>query len=235
VSGERGSPDLHGAWHERWREGRIGFHIGRPHDALLRHAGCFLPPPGGSVFVPLAGKAHDLVWLRDQQRQVVAVELSPLAVQAFHEEHGIRAVVREHPRFRVHESPGIRFFEGDVFDLRAADVGPLAAVFDRAALIALPREERARYVPHVRSLLAPGARTLLVSLSTDPADLDGPPYPVGGEEIAALYGAHASIRLLEASDAMDDRFREKGAHRVREEVWLLEPRAVSARGPLPGS
>jgi len=70
-------------WHQRWREGRIGFHQDRPTPLLLEHWPALELTVGSQVFVPLAGKSLDLVWLAAQGYRVLGVELSPLAVAQF--------------------------------------------------------------------------------------------------------------------------------------------------------
>ena len=66
--------DTHAAavndWHERWHDGRIGFHLPRTHRLLMKHKNSLLgegvtSPPELSkrVFVPLCGKAVDMLWL----------------------------------------------------------------------------------------------------------------------------------------------------------------------------
>ena len=52
-------PDL---WHDRWREGRIGFHQDKPTPLLLKHWPAMGIAAGAKVFVPLAGKSLDLAW-----------------------------------------------------------------------------------------------------------------------------------------------------------------------------
>ena len=45
--------------------------------------------PGSRVLVPLAGKTLDVAWLAQQGHAVLAVELSPIAVGQFFEEHAL--------------------------------------------------------------------------------------------------------------------------------------------------
>lgn len=49
-------------------------------------------------------------------------------------------------------APGIDIFQGDIFALDAETLGPVDAVYDRAALIALPPDMRPRYAAHVTAI-----------------------------------------------------------------------------------
>ena len=81
-------------WHDRWREGRIGFHQDKPTPLLLKHWPSLDVAPGAKVFVPLAGKSLDLAWFASQGYRVLGVELSQLAVEQFFAEHGLQPARR---------------------------------------------------------------------------------------------------------------------------------------------
>src|SRR5665647_3863458 len=74
-------------WLERWEQEQTGFHQNEINPYLRQHwqhlAG------NGPVFVPLCGKSLDMLWLRKQGLDVVGVELSPIAVEAFFEENAL--------------------------------------------------------------------------------------------------------------------------------------------------
>jgi thiopurine S-methyltransferase len=196
-------------WHDRWREGRIGFHEGRPNTFLTRH-GAHLGE-AGRVLVPLAGKSHDMVYLAEQGHQVVGVELSPLAVQSFFGDHGLAPTRQAHGPFEAFSAGPITLLLGDIFALDPAHLGPdpLTAVYDRAALIALPPDLRRRYAAHLRQLMPAGARGLVVTFDYPQEMMDGPPFSVAPGEVAALF---SGLTLAELDSAMADlpRLREAG-------------------------
>ena len=72
-----------------------------------------------------------------------------------------------------------------------------AAVFDRAALIALPPELRRRYAAEVYAKLSAGCRGLVITLEYAQAEREGPPFAVPESEVRALYGRDWDIDLLE--------------------------------------
>jgi thiopurine S-methyltransferase len=125
-------------WLERWDRGQIGFHQREVNPDLRRSWPDLGLAPGDPVFVPLCGKSRDMGWLRSQGHPVLGVELSPRAVSDFFSESGLEPEWRRHRKLRVAEAGGVRIHQGDFFDLTAEDLAGVGAVYDRAALIALP-------------------------------------------------------------------------------------------------
>jgi len=194
-------------WFASWREGRIGFHEGRPNAYLERHAGRL--GAGRRVLVPLCGKAEDLAYLASLGHQVVGVELVEDAVRAFFAEHGLAPAVTPHGPFTAYRAGAITVLAGDVFATTAALLGPVDAFYDRAALIALPADTRPRYVAHLRGLFPAGARGLVVTLEYPEERMEGPPYSVTEAEVRGLY-AGAEVELLDAAEARSGKCRELG-------------------------
>ena len=125
-------------WQQRWQEGRIGFHQNAPTALLQKHWHALGVPDGAKVFVPLAGKSLDMLWLAAQGHRVLGVELTQAAVDQFFAENELRPQVHE-SRYGLHHTAGaIEIIRGNVFDLDAAALADCRAVFDRAAIIALP-------------------------------------------------------------------------------------------------
>jgi thiopurine S-methyltransferase len=210
-------------WHERWRQNQIGFHQPGVNDHLQRFYRELDLAPGAGVFVPLAGKSLDMVWLRSQGHPVIGVELSSIAVQAFFAENGLSAQCRREGAFEVCEAEGVRLLCGDFFDLSPAELTGVSAAYDRAALIALPADMRARYVDQLVRVLPPDVSILLVTLEYPAGEMQGPPFSVDEAEVRALYAPRFEVRVLAAVDRLpaEPRFRDKGVHRLEEKVYLL--------------
>ncbi len=212
-------------WLARWEAGQIGFHRDEINPLLVRHWDALGTPRGGTVFVPLCGKSRDMAWLAARGHRVVGVELSPLAVRDFFAEHGLEPRV-ERGRVHVrHEAEGITLLLGDYFDLEPDDLGPVAAVYDRAALIALPQAMRPRYAAHM-ARLAPGVPILLITLEYPEDEMEGPPFSVSPDEVAALYGSQWEMTPLAAMPVLDENphLREKGLSALTEHVLALRPK-----------
>ncbi|MCH8863729.1 MAG: thiopurine S-methyltransferase [Proteobacteria bacterium] len=183
-------------WHQRWREGRIGFHQPTPNAQLLTHWQSLGLARGSTIFVPLAGKSTDMTWLLAEGYKVLGIELSRVAVEAFFAENNLEAAEEHLPDFDVFRAQNIEFRCGDFFALTAEDLASVDAVYDRAALIALPPEMRAAYAAHMTRCLPPGAEMLLVTLEYPQAEMAGPPFSVSEEEVSELYGADFNIERV---------------------------------------
>lgn len=214
-------------WHQRWREGRIGFHQDQPTPLLLEHWPALGLAPGSQVFVPLAGKSLDLVWLAAQGHRVLGVELSPLAVDQFFTGHGLTPDVHESRYGRHYRAGDIELICGDAFNLDAEALAGCAAVYDRAALIALPPELRRRYVCELHAQLPAGCRGLLITLEYPPHEKQGPPFAVPEAEVYELYGHDWTVATLERRDilAQQPAFAAEGVSQLVTAAYRLTRKA----------
>ena len=210
-------------WLERWERKETGFHQNDFNPYLRQFWPDLHLAEGSAVFVPLCGKSLDMLWLSDQGHAVLGVELSAIAVQAFFSENGYSPQHDTSGKFDLCEAGGIRILCGDFFDLGKDDLKNVAAVYDRASLIALPPEMRERYVRHLVNILPPGTQILLVTVDYPQAEMQGPPFSVSSDEVEVLYREHAEVRVLAELDvlAQNPRFRERGLSRLRENIHLL--------------
>ncbi|MGB3275251.1 MAG: thiopurine S-methyltransferase [Castellaniella sp.] len=210
-------------WLQRWEQGQTGFHQSRVMPLLQKHWPGLGLPSGSRVLVPLAGKTLDVIWLAEQGHAVLAVELSPIAVQQFFEEHALQPEIQSTPQGTLYRAGSIQFLCGDIFGLDAATLASCAGCYDRAALIALPPELRARYARHVYGQLPDGCRALLLTLDYPQAEMDGPPFSVPESEVQALYDDHWRIERLETRDilAQESKFAARGVSRMDTGVFRL--------------
>ena len=203
-------------WHERWEEGRIGFHQSEVTPLLLAHWS--LPRDGGCVFVPLAGKSLDMLWFASQGYSVLGVELSVLAIEQFFEEASL-SPVRDGNEW---SAGGITLIEGDVFELTAERLASCAYVYDRAALIALPPSMRERYLSSVYGALPAACRGLLITLEYPQLEKSGPPFSVSESEVRSGLSGW-SVELLERRDilAAQPKFIEEGVTALSTAAYSL--------------
>ncbi len=207
-------------WHDRWERQETGFHQSAANPRLTRNFGALSLAPGSRVFLPLCGKSLDLHWLLAQGCRVVGAELSRIAVEQLFSELGVEPVVEPlggHSRFRAE---GIDVFVGDIFDLSPAVLGPVDAVYDRAALVALPAPMRERYAAHLVGLTE-GAPQLVVSYVYEQSVVSGPPFSVADDEVARLYGGTYDLALIERVEVEGGL---KGKCAALEQVWRMTPR-----------
>ena len=181
-------------WRQAWREGRTGFHREAVHPDLIRQSDWFVAG-GHRVLVPLCGMTVDLRHLAEQGLEVVGVELSALAIERLFEREEWPHEVTPQGPFRCHRAGRVTVLEGDIFDLDLERVGTFDRIWDRAALVALPPEMRARYVPQLRALASPGARLLQNAFAYAPGLREGPPFSVSADEVGRLYSGAAIARV----------------------------------------
>jgi thiopurine S-methyltransferase len=189
-------------WKTRWAEGRTAFHEGKANQYLVRHHDKLATYP--RVLVPLCGKSEDLAYLAAQGHDVIGVELVEEAVATFFKEHALKPTIRETSQGLVEYSAfSITIYAGNIFATSRELFGPVDAIYDRAALVALPDDMRRPYVDHMRSLFP--KRALVITLEYDQTLMDGPPFSVEEGELRALYD-NCSVDLL--SEGPDERVRE---------------------------
>lgn len=213
-------------WRNRWKQNQIGFHLGETNPQLKRFWSNLAVSPPGRVLVPMCGKTLDMVWLAAQGWDVLGVELSSIAVAAFFSERQLNVTRTHVDEFEVWQAGPIEIYCGDFFALRPHHTDQVRAIYDRAALIALPPEKRAHYVEHLRNLLPKAPPGLLVSLEYPQHEMDGPPFCVDENEIRRLYEATYQITRVHQEDALEptSHFRDKGVTKMTEVVYELRGR-----------
>jgi len=191
-------------WHDRWSTGRIGFHRDAPLSLLVRHWPTLDLAPDTRVFVPLCGKSLDMAWLADCGHRVLGVELSELAVRQFFEARDLEPSIHDTAAGRHFMAGPYELIVGDAFALAADVLADCAAVYDRAALIALPPDLRRRYASTAWRRLPPGCRGLLVTLEYPQAEKAGPPFSVAADEVHVLLDGDWDIDVVERRDILAD-------------------------------
>ena len=210
-------------WLDRWKDNRIGFHESAVNRYLQTHLPRFDLNTDARIFLPLCGKALDMLWLAEQGYEVVGIELSEIALRAFFDENRLQYERSESDRFVTYQSGRIRLLQGDFFDLRPDDLDGCTLVYDRAALIAMSPAQRPRYYRHMQSILPEAAQMLLITFDYDQAEMAGPPYAVADAEVESGYGDTYSMTVLDRNDILDERprWREAGLTALNESVLHL--------------
>lgn len=209
-------------WKQRWETGQTAFHLDAPHPKLVQFASKL---PAGKVMVPLCGKSNDLAWLRSQGHEVVGIELSAIACEAFFTEHQVSFERRSVGSAEVYEGGGITLWCGDFFDVPSSAWEGCTALYDRAALIALPEELRAKYARHIVKSwkLTSISSMLLISIEYPSEEPIGPPFSVVESEVRSLYEKSFEIERL--SSQREEELSNRGGKFTRidvtEKVFLL--------------
>ena len=218
-------------WLERWNNNETGFH----QQAINPYLAYFYGDKGPAVeqreklkvFVPLCGKSKDMLWLSQNGYQVFGVECSERAVKDFFAENALNYKHAEMDEYAFYQTENqaslIEIFQGDFFSLQKKDLEDITDIFDRASLVALPVDMRKSYAEKMAELQKPGVRTLLVTLTYDQSEMNGPPFSVSEEHVYELYSDHFSIEKLCFKDTIKDepRMRERGLSSLVETVYKL--------------
>jgi thiopurine S-methyltransferase len=209
-------------WINRWAENQIGFHRKGVNPLLDRFWPGVAEARSGTVLVPLCGKSEDLLWLADREHEVIGIELSLTAAEAFAAEQKIVLAETHEPPFTVLRGERIAFYVGDFFDFSAPAGARADYFYDRAALIALPPELRPAYSRHLQSLIADNARGLLITVEYDASQMHGPPFTVPEAEVRRLFVGFDCKKVLEY-DCLDEepRFKARGLTWMKEIVYVL--------------
>jgi thiopurine S-methyltransferase len=213
-------------WQQCWREQQTDFHQQEVNRLLTRFWRGLDLTHGSRVFVPLCGKSLDMIWLAQQGHEVIGLELSPVAVQAFFSENGMQATQRKVGRFNLWQHGKISILCGDYFDLNKTDLGGVDVVYDRAALTALPQDIRRHYVAHLKLILPPACKVFLLTVE-DADEGETQEVTLGTSvEITALYSEAFEIELAHVESMLEpDPDEVGGIERCSEhKVYRLIPR-----------
>ncbi|MBX3124932.1 MAG: thiopurine S-methyltransferase [Nitrospira sp.] len=204
-------------WHERWASNEIGFHKSDANPLLVQYFDKLSLAKGSRVFLPLCGKTLDIGWLLSRGYQVAGAELSAVAIKQLFAELGVTPTITKVGALDHYHAPQLDLFVGDMFHLTPELLGPVDAVYDRAAIVALPRDMRARYAAHLMTLTA-HAPQLLISFEYDQQVMEGPPFSVTTEEIQQHYSKRYDISILTSLDVPGGL---KGRCPATERVYVL--------------
>lgn len=207
-------------WHQRWQNNQIGFHNAKVNPLLPDHFEALCLPLGSRVFVPLCGKTRDIAWLLSQGYQVAGAELSELAVEQLFAELGVQPEIADAGEVKHYNAPDLDVFLGNIFNLTSRTLGAVDAVFDRAALVALPEEMRVRYTRCLTEITC-NAPQLLLTFEYDQTQMPGPPFSVCGEEVRNHYSEIYNLTMIARVDVAGGL---KGKCAATENVWVLKPR-----------
>ena len=213
-------------WHERWALDEIGFHKKDLNPFLLEHWPSLNASENDSIFVPLCGKSLDLLWLSQQCRKVVGIELSQKAVEDFFASNGMTPEIIQSEHFSLYQAENIHIFCGDIFQLEQVDIADCTLIYDRASLVAFPPEMRKLYVKKLDELFSFPHKRLLITFDYDQQLMNGPPFAVSPSEVSDLLDSHYRIKRLESASIIEQnqRFKERGLSSLFEHVFVIEKR-----------
>lgn len=205
-------------WHQKWEQRDIGFHESEVNPLLVKHFAELNLPKGSRIFLPLCGKTRDAAWLLACGYQVAGAELSELAINELFKELGLEPEISKVGQLIHYQSENIDIVAGDIFAVSAEYLGPISAIYDRAALVALPASLRKHYTSHLMNITG-AVPQLLITYEYDQSLMDGPPFSVNADEVKRHYGTSYQLKSAESNPVNGGL---KGKVAATETAWLLQ-------------
>ncbi|WP_131668011.1 thiopurine S-methyltransferase [Psychrobacter pygoscelis] len=213
-------------WQDRWANKKIGFHEPEVNPKLATYFYALDLASGSRIFVPLCGMTCDIGWLARQGHDVVGIELVESAVVGLFEALDVIPSITQHRHlthyYVQYAGRNIDIWVGDILEMTIRDIGPVDAIYDRAALVALPDTPpqylRSRYTQQLIDLTN-SARQLVITFDFDQERRPGPPFVITTEQLQTYYGAHYQLDCLE--DIYLEALLRDGTP-GRSLVWLLK-------------
>jgi len=201
---------LHPSWNESYASGQLPWDTGEPEPLLVEFVTAGAVGPGPALEIG-GGTGTNAIWLAEHGFDVLAVDVSPLAVE--------RANAKKEGR-----DLRCRFA---AFDFLAAPPpgGPFQFVFDRGCFHVFDEpDERYAFAAQVAAALRPDGLWLSLIGSTE-----GPPREVGPPRRSAREVALAIEPVLEILELRSAEFRGHGA-----KAWfcLSRRRAIAAQASM---
>lgn len=222
-------------WHQKWQEEKIGFHQSEVNKRLITFwpklalpEKPFANSDAPCVFVPLCGKTLDMLWLHGNGYRVLGVELSDKAAEAFFTENQLEFQSRHEGDFLVYEgsgnASGITIMVGDYFTLTPEHCQFCVAFYDRAAMIAMNGDMRTRYAHHLATIMPTGSQGLLLTISYDQDQMQGPPFSVTCENVSEILQNNYIINELAhySGPGRVGNLKQRGLETLDERVYLLQ-------------
>ncbi len=196
-------------WHQKWEQGDIGFHESEANPFLIEHFEALNLAKDNRIFLPLCGKTRDAAWLLACGYRIVGAELSELAINELFKELGLEPKISKVGQLARYRAEDI---------VSAEYLGPISAIYDRAALVALPACIRKHYTSHLMSITGT-APQLLITYEYDQLLMDGPPFSVNQDEVKQYYGASYQLEPVDSKAVAGGL---KGKVASTETAWLLQ-------------
>ncbi|MEE2904601.1 MAG: thiopurine S-methyltransferase [Myxococcota bacterium] len=206
-------------WLKKWNDGIIGFHRKSVNEKLSHFFDQIKDESTKRVYVPLCGKSLDMIWLAQQGMEVIGSEISELAIQQFFRENEISF---EQTRRRF-SSQQVVIENEDFFNFDPRELGTVDAIYDRAAMVAMPSERHAEYAERLLEILRPGGSILLVTFTYKQEQMSGPPFSVTEQSVLQYFKTAKITQLFHQSILeKEPKFQSRGLDSLTETVWRVQ-------------
>lgn len=214
-------------WQSRWRKDKTGWHMDQVYPLLPDLWPALSLKAGARILVPFCGKSVDMQWFISEGFHVTGVDVAEKALHAFMERSQKSFSSHQQYGFQVFRSKNMELWQGDFQKLPVTKIPPFDAIYDKAALIALPRNMRPKYAQKILQCSGPETQMLLQTFEYEQDEMPGPPFSVDEREIRQLYGKQFDLALLHQKQKPElrDKFQRRGlSSYLIEKVYRLKPK-----------
>jgi thiopurine S-methyltransferase len=146
-----------------------------------------------------------------------------LAIEQFFNENNLVFTINQTDQFTLYQGENITLYCGDYFALDKSVLKSVSAVYDRAALVALAVDLRAKYAQHLYSIISNDCRVLLLTLNYPQSQISGPPYAVDEDEVVSLFSKGFECQQLQCFDDIknEPKFLRAGVDFIEKATYCL--------------
>lgn len=209
-------------WKAKWARNDIAFHHPEINPLLQQYFFDLGLSTGDQLLIPLCGKSVDITWLSSCGFQVIGVELSEIAIQAYFDALKVEPDKYNSGPFTRWRYRNIEILCGDIFDLTKADLSKIKLLYDNASLTAFSAHDRIEYVRHFSDILPLDCQILLITDET-PDEQQSNSVNTIDSEVTTLYSSLYQIKLLHGKNCikMDPEHPELAPGEMEEKVYLI--------------
>lgn len=214
-------------WKSRWRKDHTGWHMDEVYPPLKTLWYQLNLPQNATVLIPLCGKTLDIDWLAGQGHQVVGIDISEKAISILKDRLPYAFHNTSKGPLKCYKSDSVTLWCGDFFKLQPEWVPAIDAIYDKAALIALPPEKRSTYASHLQTFIQPHTQIFLNCFEYKQNEMSGPPFSVTRKELQKLYGQRFNLHVLHERSLLEElsRFKQRGLKSyLIEKIYHLYPK-----------
>lgn len=213
-------------WQSRWQKNNTGWHMDTVYPLLPKVWPKLSIKPGARVLVPLCGKSLDMQWFAEQGYSVIGIDVSEKGLHEFMDELRESFTEDSSHGFTIYRSSSIELWQGDFLELPTSEIPAPDVIYDKASIVALPRDKRAEYAQKVLKLCGAETQILLQTFEYNQEEMTGPPFSVDEGELHQLWGQVFKIKLLFEQSKLNElnKFQRRGlSSYLTEKIYHLTP------------
>jgi len=200
-------------WQNCYAKDYHPWHSSSVHPILIKWLGRLVTRVPSRILVPLCGRSVDLQYLYKLGHHVVGIELVEKPVREIFAEFGLQCIEdRNEFQMRVLRTPDSRLqvYICDVVKMDWNSLGKFDFIWDRAAFVALYKQDRQAYADLIRNVVKPETNYLLQTTSYDQRYFSGPPYDTPLSVIEQVFGNQFVYTILEQDISSGSRQKPDG-------------------------